>query len=193
MLKVKTLGRIYIVKPIAIILGRIRIDPMIITLMSLFLAIIAFFFYRQGFFVTGALFLILSGLFDAFDGEVARLTDKVSQLGSFLDSTVDRISEFLIFFGLFLFYLTSTPWVLPWVFTAFFGSLMVSYTRARGEGMGISPQIGIFERFVRFCLLTLGSFLGHRIMAYVLVLLTFGTISTMIHRILYIRNASKAN
>src|SRR4030042_347289 len=193
MFKIKDMGRTYIIKPVALLLSKIGVKPMVITLLSLLLAIIAFFFYRSGHFLTGAVFLVLSGLFDAFDGEVARLTGRVSQIGGFIDSTIDRISEFFIFFGLFLFYRGTMPWVLPWIFTAFFGSIMVSYTRARGEGLGISPQIGIFERFFRFCLLTIGSFLGHYIMSYVLILLTFGTLLTMIRRIFYIHKASGRN
>lgn len=193
MLIIKTLGRNYIIKPIAIVLSKIGIKPILITMLSLLLAVVAFHFYRSGLFITGAVFLVLSGLFDVFDGEVARLSGKVTKLGGFIDSTIDRISEFFIFFGLFLFYRDNRPWVLPWIFAAFFGSIMVSYTRARGEGLGISPQVGIFERFVRFCLLTIGSLLGHYIMAYVLILLTCGTLLTMIRRIFYIQKASKGN
>ncbi len=193
MTKIKELGRYYIIKPIAAIISKTGINPIIITLFSLLLAVIAFYFYQTGYFVLGAIFLILSGLFDALDGEVARLTGQVSKLGGFIDSTIDRICEFFIFFGLFLFYQKTMPWVLPWVFTSFFGSLMVSYTRARGEGLGVSPQVGIFERFVRFCLLTIGSFAGHYLMSYVLILMTLGTVMTMIRRIFYMQKASRIN
>jgi CDP-diacylglycerol--glycerol-3-phosphate 3-phosphatidyltransferase len=190
---IKFLGRKYFVKPIVIVLIRMKIHPNIITLLSLILGIVAFLFYWRGTFWTGAVFLFLCGIFDTFDGEIARQTDKVTKIGGFLDSTVDRVNEFLIYLGLFLYYYTHESYALFWIFTAMFGSMMVSYTRARGEGLGISPQVGLFERFTRVLLLLIGSFLGKHIMIYVLVILTFGTIQTMIQRIIYTHIKSSQN
>jgi phosphatidylglycerophosphate synthase len=170
---------------------KLGINPNVITALSLILAIIAFLFYMKGQFIFGALFLILCGLFDTFDGEIARQTNRVTKIGGFLDSTVDRINEFIIYLGLFVFYYNHAQHVLFWIFFALFGSMMVSYTRARGEGLGISPQVGIFERFTRFTLLVIGSVLGHRIMVYVLVILSLGTIQTMIQRMIFTHMQSR--
>lgn len=169
---------------------RMRVNPNIITAFSLILAVIAFFFYCRGSFWIGAIFLFLCGISDTFDGEIARATEKVTKLGGFLDSTVDRINEFIIYLGLFCYYFNRENYVLFWIFLAAFGSMMVSYTRARGEGLGISPQVGIFERFTRFVLLIIGSVLGPGLMTYVLVILTLGTAQTMIQRIIYTRKQS---
>jgi CDP-diacylglycerol--glycerol-3-phosphate 3-phosphatidyltransferase len=158
---------------------------------SLVLAIVSFVFYWHGLFLVGALFLILCGLFDTFDGEIARQTNRVTKIGGFLDSTIDRINEFIIYFGLFNYYYSHAPYALLWVFLAFFGSMMVSYTRARGEGLGISPQIGLFERFTRIVLICVGSVLGPTGMVYILVILTIGTLHTMIQRIIFIRAQSR--
>jgi len=191
--KIKVWGRKYFVKPIVYILVKTKIHPNIVTLMSLLLGMVAFLFYWQGAFWAGAIFLFLCGIFDTFDGEIARQTNRVTKIGGFLDSTVDRINEFLIYLGLFLYYYTHEVYTLFWVFFAMFGSMMVSYTRARGEGLGISPQVGVFERFIRFLLLIIGSLLGPNLMIYVLVILTFGTTQTMIQRIIYTYKKSLKN
>ena len=193
MRKIKMLGSKYFVKPIVNILVRMKIHPNLVTLLSLLLGIVAFLFYWQGVFWAGAIFLFLCGIFDTFDGEIARQTNRVTKIGGFLDSTADRINEFLIYLGLFLYYYSHETYALFWIFTAMFGSMMVSYTRARGEGLGISPQVGFFERFTRILLLIIGSFLGKHIMIYVLVLLTLGTIQTMIQRIIYTHIKSAKN
>jgi len=191
--KIKILGRKYFVKPIVGLLIRMKIHPNIITLLSLILGIVAFLFYWRGAFWAGAIFLFLCGIFDTFDGEIARQTNKVTKIGGFLDSTVDRVNEFLIYLGLFLYYYTNETFALFWIFTAMFGSMMVSYTRARGEGLGVSPQVGLFERLTRVLLLLIGSFLSKQIMIYVLVILTIGTFQTMIQRIIYTHIKSSRN
>jgi len=189
--KIKAIGRRIFVNPSVTLLIRMNVHPMAITMLSLVLAIISFVFYWHGQFLIGALFLILCGLFDTFDGEIARKTDRVTQLGGFLDSTIDRINEFIIYFGLFCYYYNHASYALLWVFLALFGSMMVSYTRARGEGLGISPRIGLFERFTRIVFICIGSVLGPRLMVYILVILTFGTLHTMLQRIIFIRAQSR--
>jgi CDP-diacylglycerol--glycerol-3-phosphate 3-phosphatidyltransferase len=193
MSKIKLLGIKYFVKPIVSVLILMKIHPNVITLLSLLLGIVAFLFYWRGTFWAGAIFLFLCGIFDTFDGEIARQTNRVTKIGGFLDSTVDRVNEFLIYLGLFLYYYSHESYALFWIFTAMFGSMMVSYTRARGEGLGVSPQVGFFERFTRVLLLLIGSFLGKHIMIYVLVILTFGTLQTMIQRIIYTHIKSSRN
>lgn len=193
MRKIKMLGSKYFVKPIVNILVKMKIHPNLVTLLSLLLGIVALLFYWQGIFWAGAIFLFLCGIFDTFDGEIARQTNRVTKIGGFLDSTADRINEFLIYLGLFLYYYSHETYALFWIFSAMFGSMMVSYTRARGEVLGISPQVGFFERFTRILLLIIGSFLGKHIMIYVLVLLTLGTIQTMIQRIIYTHIRSAKN
>jgi len=182
---IKNLGRTFIVLPIVRILILFKIPPNAVTLVSLVFAAASALLYWYGLFWAGAVFLLLCGLFDTFDGEIARQTKQVSNIGGFLDSTVDRINEFIVYFGLFGYYYTHERYALVWLFCALFGSMMVSYTRARGEALGISPQVGIFERLTRFTLLVVGSLFGPRIVIYVLIILTVGTIQTMIQRIIF--------
>lgn len=189
--RIKAAGRRIFVTPVVKALIVLNVHPTVITIFSLLLAVISFVFYWRGTFLLGALFLILCGLFDTFDGEIARRTDRVTKIGGFLDSTIDRINEFIIYFGLFCYYYNHAPHALLWVFLAFFGSMMVSYTRARGEGLGISPRVGLFERFVRIVFICIGSVLGPTGMIYILMILTVGTIHTMIQRIIFIRVQSR--
>lgn len=182
---IKHLGRQLFVIPISRVLADLHIHPNYITLLSLIFAFCAFIFYWRGIFLLGVSCFVLCGLLDTFDGEIARLNNSKSKFGAFLDSTVDRINEFIVLLGMFLYYTHNDRSVLIWIVFTIFGSMMVSYTRARGEGLGISAQVGIFERFLRFIVLIAGSLAGPRYMVWAFVVLTFGTLQTMIHRILY--------
>lgn len=190
MQSIKDTGQQFFIKPVVGILLKLKVPPNVITFSSLAFAVIAFFFYRRGTFWAGAISLFLCGLFDTFDGEIARQTERVTTLGGFLDSTIDRINEFIVYFGLFFYYYGKENYVLIWILLALFGSMMVSYTRARAEGLGISPRVGIFERFTRFLFLIIGSLFGPRIMIYVFVVLTVGTIQTTLQRIIFVRHQS---
>jgi CDP-diacylglycerol--glycerol-3-phosphate 3-phosphatidyltransferase len=186
MKRIKVFFRKILVYPAVGVLLKLHIHPNVITVSTLFLAIGAFFFYRQGIFWAGAIFFFFCGIFDTFDGELARRTNQVSRVGGFLDSTIDRINEFIIYLGLFSYYYNRQNWVLFWIFAALFGSIMVSYTRARAESFGATAQVGIFERFTRIVLLIVGSVFGPKVMIYILVLLSVGTMTTSLRRIFHV-------
>jgi CDP-diacylglycerol--glycerol-3-phosphate 3-phosphatidyltransferase len=184
--RIKVFFRRIIVDPVVRILVKCGIHPNVITVSTLFLAAGAFVFYYRGVFWAGAIFFFFCGIFDTFDGEIARRTNRVSRVGGFLDSTIDRINEFIVYLGLFFYYYQRQSWVLFWIFAALFGSIMVSYTRARAEGLGANAQVGIFERFTRILLLIIGSVLGPKIMVYVLIILSVGTMTTTLRRIYHV-------
>jgi CDP-diacylglycerol--glycerol-3-phosphate 3-phosphatidyltransferase len=106
----------------------------------------------------GALMIFLCGLFDMLDGKVAMKTNTKSDFGALFDSTLDRYSEFFIYVGLAYHFRDS--WALWVPFFTFLGSTMVSYTRARAEGLGIECKIGVMQRAERMALLLLGTILG---------------------------------
>lgn len=106
----------------------------------------------------GALFIFLCGLFDMLDGKVAAKTNTKSDFGALFDSTLDRYSEFFIYVG-FAYHFRDS-WALWIPFFTFLGSTMVSYTRARAEGLGIECKIGVMQRAERMALLLLGTILG---------------------------------
>jgi phosphatidylinositol phosphate synthase len=111
----------------------------------------------------GAMFLagwltITAGTLDILDGGVARRTGVASRYGALIDSVVDRYAEFATFFGLGAFFRDS--WLLAVVAVAAFTSLMVSYTRARAEGLGIGMQEGSVQRPERYVILGFGGWLS---------------------------------
>jgi CDP-diacylglycerol---glycerol-3-phosphate 3-phosphatidyltransferase len=110
-----------------------------------------------GQFALGGLLIIAAGIFDALDGSLARLTNRVTQFGAFLDSTTDRFAEGAIFFGIMSAFLQRNMiFVAYLVFFALLGSLMVSYCRARAEGIGVQMKEGMLTRFERIALLVIG-------------------------------------
>jgi CDP-diacylglycerol--glycerol-3-phosphate 3-phosphatidyltransferase len=102
--------------------------------------------------------IVFCGLFDMLDGKVAVKTNKKSLFGAIFDSTLDRYSEFFIYLGLAYFF--RNHWALWLLFFTFLGSSMVSYTRARAEGLGIECKIGVMQRAERMVLLASASILG---------------------------------
>ncbi len=110
-----------------------------------------------GQFALGGLLIIVAGIFDALDGSLARLTNRVTKFGAFLDSTTDRWAEGALFGGILYWYVEhGMTFVAYLVFLALLGSLMVSYTRARAEGIGVPMKDGLLTRFERIVLLVLG-------------------------------------
>jgi len=140
--------------------------------------------------VGGALLLVASA-FDMLDGAVARASGQVSKFGGFLDSTLDRYSEIVVFLGV-LIYLLDTPdarlgAILS--FVAATGALMISYARARAEAAGANASVGILPRPERVLVLAVGLMLGKPIWAlWILAVLTH---LTAFMRIAHVWNLSK--
>ena len=153
-----------------------------------------------GEFFWAGIVLIVANLFDMLDGNVARLTGNVTKYGSFLDSSLDRLSDMVVFLGIMMFYGRNIPQhSLLNVFLAGMGmiaSVMVSYTTARSEGLGVKANVGFLQRPERVVLLIIGAlstwnwnsenFFANR-MPQVLWVLAIGSFWTMIQRMLFIR------
>jgi len=134
-------------------------------LLSIFTAVVI----AQGFLVIGGWLVLFAGIFDMFDGAMARVRNSATTFGAFLDSTIDRYSESIILLG-FLVYALQNPglhdmfwpapneqgWLITLIFVSTVGSLMVSYTKARAEGLGIECKVGLLARPERVILLALG-------------------------------------
>src|SRR5262245_44081845 len=114
--------------------------------------------YARGAFAAGGWLILLGGAADIFDGRIARARGMVSKAGAFLDSTLVRFAETLAFAGLAVWF-RSSAWSALVVASALGGSLLVSYARARGEGLGISFRGGLMQRAERLVLLALASLL----------------------------------
>jgi CDP-diacylglycerol--glycerol-3-phosphate 3-phosphatidyltransferase len=154
-----------------------------------------------GLFWWAGVVLIVANLFDMLDGNVARLSGRVTKYGSFLDSTLDRLSDMVAFFGVMIFYARSTPqhsvMNLALAGTGMIASVLVSYTTARSEALGVKANIGFLQRPERVVLLIIGAlstwdwnstnFFANR-MPQVLWVLAVGSVWTLIQRMIYIRS-----
>jgi CDP-diacylglycerol--glycerol-3-phosphate 3-phosphatidyltransferase len=111
----------------------------------------------RGHLILGGLLIIAAAIFDAVDGTLARMIGRTSRFGAFLDSTLDRFSEAIIYLGIFI-HLSGQNQNLELIliYATVVGSLMVSYARARAEGIGLSLKDGLFTRFERVLLLVIG-------------------------------------
>ncbi|MFP3975186.1 MAG: CDP-alcohol phosphatidyltransferase family protein [Chloroflexota bacterium] len=148
-------------QPVVHLLARTSISPNALTIFGLLLnAVTAWVIATEHLFVAGFL-VLLSGWFDMLDGALAKVTGKTSRFGALLDSTVDRISEAVLFVGLLIFYLGQNATLETiLIYVSIIGAMLVSYTRARSEGLGINGEVGFFARPERVILLALGLLLS---------------------------------
>jgi CDP-diacylglycerol--glycerol-3-phosphate 3-phosphatidyltransferase len=146
----------------------------------------------QGYLLLGGLVLLFSGVFDLLDGPLARAKGTTTKFGAFLDSSVDRLSEAALLLGLLLYYHweDSSSAELALVFGTLVGSLMVSYMRARAEGLGVSCDVGIFTRPERVVVLAAGLVLGQfwepGLVISLGIIAAFAWI-TVFHRLIHVR------
>ncbi len=150
-----------IVEPIARLLARAGLTPNHVTVLGFLLtAAVAVVIATGRLRLAGVLLIVTLGA-DAFDGAVARLTGATSRFGAFLDSTLDRWAEVVIYLGLIWHYLQAGQ-DLPVILAAaaMAASLLVSYTRARAEGVGLPCKEGLFTRLERLGVLIAGLILG---------------------------------
>lgn len=141
-----------------------RIHPNLLTTLGFFVTVGAGLAYSGHHVRTAGLLVLLGGLFDIFDGRVARLSGLGSKFGAFYDSTLDRISETVVFLGMLSLYNDyrlelGDVGMIYLIMIAMAGSHMVSYTRARAEAMGIDCRVGLMPRAERIVLIGLASLL----------------------------------
>ncbi len=165
--------------PVAAALVRLGVTPNMLTIVGFLLNVGVGVVIATGHLFAGGLFLLVAGLFDMLDGAVARLGQRVTVFGGFLDSTLDRYSEAAVFLGLLALYARQgrTTEVLL-VYAVIVGSLMVSYTRARAEGLGLRCDVGWLQRPERIALLGLG-LLFNAVVPVLWVLAIFTNLTTM--------------
>ena len=135
-----------------------RIHPDALTYAQLAVSILAGVAFWQGWIFLAGWLTILAGTLDVLDGGVARRTGRSGPRGALIDSLIDRYAEFATFFGLGAFF--RHTWVLAAVAVACFSSLMVSYTRARAEGLGLDLTLGSAQRPERYVILGFGGWLS---------------------------------
>jgi archaetidylinositol phosphate synthase len=148
--------------PIALALGRLGLTPNALTVLGFGISLIAAFAAAQQAWAAAGLLVIFGGVFDLFDGALARATNKVSRLGAFLDSVFDRAGEAVLYLGIAIGSLAGDFELGAILAVAAMGaSFMVSYTRAKSESLGFTPgtgmaNVGVAPREVRLVILTIG-------------------------------------
>lgn len=159
--ELKKTGR-NLLSPIVKLAMKLNLSPNAVTLIGLIITLLASYFYAKGYFRIAGLILLLAGLCDAIDGEVARKANKVSKFGAFLDSTIDRFEEFFVFGGILFYYSMVRQDILLSivVYLILLGSIMTSYIRARAEGIGFSPTSGPMDRPGRYIYIVLFSIIA---------------------------------
>ena len=136
-------------------LVRAGVSPMAITYAQIVGSVAVAIAYASGLIFTAGFLVLFSGTLDILDGKVARRSNDASPRGAFLDSVVDRYAEFVSYAGLIVFF--ETGWRVWAVLLAILGGMMVSYMRARAEGLGVRCEIGMLQRPERFVILGFGS------------------------------------
>jgi len=181
----KALAR-YLTQPIVKLIARTPITPNTLTVCSLLITVIAAFLIVQGYFLIAGFVVLFAGLFDILDGALARSTNRVTKFGGALDSTLDRLAEASIFIGLSVVYARDQAiGEVALVGAALISSLLVSYVRARAEGLGIECQVGIFTRSERIIVIVLGLFFSHfdYVLISALIIITILSTITVIQRL----------
>lgn len=145
----------WFITPIENLFIRLNFSPNLLTTFGFILSLASGMAFATGHFGLAGWLLIIGGTFDMFDGRVARRTGRTSKSGAFYDSVMDRFAEAVTLFGLAYFYQSS--WVLYVVIAALVGSTMVSYTRAKGDSIGIDCKVGPMQRPERIVYLGVGS------------------------------------
>ena len=149
-----------LIKPVVDFFIRLELNPNFFTTIGFVLSIIAAYFFATGSLRLAGLIVLLAGTFDIVDGQVARATDRVTKFGALYDSTLDRYSEVIIFFGLAYFFVNESMLKTSVaVSIALGGSIMVSYVRARAEALGFECKVGMMQRPERVVYIGLGALL----------------------------------
>jgi phosphatidylglycerophosphate synthase len=149
---------LWLIRPVEKLFVAARISPNALTGASLLLCATSGVSIATGHLAAGTWTYVLAGMLDVLDGRLARATGQQSQAGAFLDSVADRWGELFVFSG-FAWYLRDTPW-LGAVMLAVAGSMMVSYTRARGEGLTVQLSGGTMQRAERIFIVSLGTLIA---------------------------------
>lgn len=172
-------------------LNRLGVAPITLTLLGLAGHLVAAVFLASGEFLIGGLLLLIMAPVDALDGTMARLRGDPTAFGAFMDSVFDRYSEMVMFCGLLIHYLADPdPQAVLLVFLAAAGSVLVSYTRARGEALGYEVRSGILTRLERYAVLVPSLILGFPKIGIGIVALLANV--TAIQRYLHVRRQAKS-
>jgi CDP-diacylglycerol--glycerol-3-phosphate 3-phosphatidyltransferase len=181
--------------PLASLFLKVGISPDIVTIVGTFgVCFCALFFYPRHEFFWGSLLIAIFALFDTLDGTMARMSGRSTKWGAYLDSTLDRVADSAIFGGLVLWYSADgdTPYLAALALACLILGSVVSYAKARAEGLGMTANVGIAERAERVVVVLtatglVGLGLPEALLTVVLALLALASLITVIQRMLEVR------
>ncbi|HSM38517.1 MAG TPA: CDP-alcohol phosphatidyltransferase family protein [Candidatus Limnocylindrales bacterium] len=156
--RIKETGRA-VLQPVVRLAVRLHLTANTVTVIGFFIVAGAAVLVASGNLLAGAALLTAGSLLDAVDGALARATGGTTPFGGFLDSTLDRAAEAFLYAGVAGYYLLGSQepaWPVLLALAALTGSFLVSYTRARAEGMGLTAEIGVAPRVERLVLVIAG-------------------------------------
>jgi len=151
-------------RPAVSLLVILKFTPSAATFVGLAIAVIAAYFIGEGEFLIGGILVLVGSAFDLLDGGIARATGSVSKRGALMDSVFDRVSELAVLLGFAMYFVSGADESQPAVLLAFVamsGSTMVSYVRARAEGLGVKGTAGFMTRPERVAILVVCLILGY--------------------------------
>ena len=183
-------------RPVVDGLIRAGVRPNTLTTIGTILVLVSALAYGLGHIRTGGVLLLVSGIVDTLDGAVARANQMVTKFGAFYDSTLDRVADGATFMGIAM-YLLQAPdvayrsWAVAICMVAIIASLIVSYARARAEGLGLDCTVGIAQRAERIVGLgvtsvVVGAGPQALVLEAVVALLAIASIITVIQRFVYV-------
>jgi phosphatidylglycerophosphate synthase len=184
-------------EPVALALGRIGLTPDALTLIGFAITVVGAAVVALQHWSLGGIIVLAGGVFDMFDGTLARATGRVSRLGAFMDSVFDRAGEAIVYIAIVVGASVAEHTRVPVLAAAAMGgAFMVSYVRAKSEGLGFTSgsgmaAVGLMPREVRLVILTIGLILADapniKALEYALGIIAVGATFTVIQRIVHVR------
>lgn len=176
-------------KPLMPIFKRLNVNPNILTIIGFLITTLAAIVIPRNL-ILGGILILAGGVFDMLDGIVARVNNKVTEFGAFIDSVLDRYSDAFLLFG-FSWYFFKDGSILGVLLSigVLVGAMIISYTKARAEGLGKECHTGFMERPERIILLAFGAISGW-VLPVMWLMLIF-THATVIQRIYHVWKVMK--
>jgi len=191
-------GYLRIILPLTDFTRTLNINPNTLTTLGTILTVVGAIFFALSYLRLGGIFIVLGAICDTMDGRIAKDGNKKTKFGALYDSVMDRYSEFIMFFGIAVHFVRNDSyWTSVAIFAAVGGSVMVSYVRARAEGLGFDCNIGMMQRPERIAYISIGAIIGKLpIINELFLILAIWVIAilsnvTAIQRLIYVYKASK--
>ena len=147
--------------PVADFFKSLNMNPNTLTTIGTIFNIVGAIFFALSYLRVGGMFIVFGAVCDTIDGRIAKHGNKKTKFGALYDSVMDRYSEIIMFFGIAVHFVRQDSyWTSVAIFAAVGGSVMVSYVRARAEGLGLECKVGMMQRTERITYISVGAIIG---------------------------------